>query len=80
MPDKKPKTAIVSSKEMGTRCWLPARFIQGVRCPRVMECNYPEKKKCAAVDAEIAYLHEARRKFESSTHAKISKLVADKTL
>jgi hypothetical protein len=75
-----PKIATVSSKELGSRCWSTARFIQGVRCPRVMDCDYPEKKKCVAVDAEIAYLHEERRKFEAGIHAKISKLVADKTM
>ncbi len=56
-------TAIVSSKELGTKCWLPNRFIQnGSRCDRVYLCNYPEKKTCQAVHAEIAYLeHEKNR-------------------
>lgn len=49
-------TAIVSSKELGTRCWLPKRFIKGERCDRVYLCNYPEKKTCQAVKAEIIYL------------------------
>lgn len=74
------KTAIVSSKELGTRCWSTARFIEGKRCDRVMQCNYPEKKACKAVDAELAYLHEEKRRLSANIHAKISKLIADKTL
>jgi len=75
---KNPKTAIVSSKELGTNCWLPRRFIEGTRCERVVECTYPEKKTCKAVDAEIAYLHQERREAEERFHAKISKLLAEK--
>lgn len=72
-------TAIVSSKELGTNCWLSARFIEGKRCCLVMRCTYPEKKTCKAVDAEIAYLREEMRKLKASTNDKISKLLADKT-
>lgn len=49
------KAAIVSSRELGTNCWLPARFLGG-RCARVMTCSYPEKAKCKAVETEIEYL------------------------
>lgn len=49
-------TAIISSKELGTNCWLPKRFIKGGRCDRVYLCNYPEKKNCQAVHSEIAYI------------------------
>lgn len=73
-----PKTAVVSSKELGTRCWLTARFIEGKRCTRVMGCQYPEKKTCKAVDAEIAYLHRHRREVIDRTHSKITKLIAGK--
>lgn len=48
-----PKAASVTIQEMGTNCWLPKRFIEGKRCCRVMECSYPEKNTCKAVDAEI---------------------------
>ena len=53
----------VTVKELGTNCWLAKRFCQnGSRCDRVYCCNYPEKKKCQAVHAEIAYLeHEKNR-------------------
>jgi len=47
---------IVSSKELGTNCWLPNRFIKGSRCAQVMSCTYPEKKSCCAVQAEVDYL------------------------
>ncbi len=72
------KTAIVSSKELGTNCWLAGRFIEGTRCERVMECTYPEKKTCKAVDAEIAYLRQQRREAEDRFHEKVSKLLAEK--
>ena len=48
--------ASVTVKELGTRCWLTKRFINGERCDRVYLCNYPEKKTCQAVKAEIIYL------------------------
>lgn len=43
----------VSSKELGTNCWLPKRFLKGSCCDRVWTCSYPEKKHCMAVQAEI---------------------------
>lgn len=49
-------TAIVNSKELGARCWLAARFCDGKRCHRVMDCDYPEKETCKAVQAEKEYL------------------------
>ena len=48
--------ASVTVKELGTRCWLTKRFIKVERCDRVYVCNYPEKKTCQAVKAEIIYL------------------------
>ena len=54
------KSAIVSSKELGTNCWSSYRFCYGMRCPRVMTCTYPEKKTCHAVEAEIAYIEQNR--------------------
>jgi hypothetical protein len=53
------KTGIVNSKELGN-CWLPARFL-GARCSRVMQCNYPEKRTCRAVDAEVVYLQAKKQ-------------------
>lgn len=53
-----PKTQIVSSKELGTTCWSACRFCGGTRCPRVMDCNYPERKSCKAVQTEIDYLNK----------------------
>lgn len=72
------KSAIVTSKELGFNCWLPKRFIEGSRCDRVMECTYPEKKACKAVDAEIAYIRQTGAEAEVRLHAKINKLLADK--
>jgi len=71
------KSAIVTLKEMGFNCWLPKRFIEGSRCDRVMECTYPEKKTCKAVNAEIAYIRQTRAEAEVRFHAKINKLLAD---
>lgn len=56
------KTAIVNSKELGTNCWLTARFLDGVRCQRVMECSYPEKKTCKAVETEIVARKESAQR------------------
>lgn len=51
--------AIVNFSELGTNCWHPCRFIRDDgRCDRVYTCNYPEKKKCQAVHAEIRRLKE----------------------
>lgn len=49
-------TAIVKASALGSNCWLPARFVDGARCPRVMQCTYPEKHHCKAVQAEVDYL------------------------
>lgn len=38
---------IVSSSELGSGCWNPARFNES-ECSRVETCKYPEKKKCKA--------------------------------
>ena len=73
-----PRAASVSIQELGTNCWLPGRFIEGKRCCRIMQCNYPEKKTCKAVDAEIARLHEERRAQEKLYHEKLSQLLAFK--
>ena len=54
--------AIVSSKELGTNCMLPKRFIPGERCNRLWLCNYPEKKTCQAVHAEIAHLNQEKKR------------------
>ena len=51
-------TAIVTLKELGTSCWQAKRFIKRERCYRVYQCNYPCKKTCRAVDAELEYLHQ----------------------
>ena len=52
-----PGTAIVNSKELGTNCWSPCRFIRDDgRCERVFTCSYPEKATCQAIDAEVCYL------------------------
>jgi len=51
-----PRTAVVSSKELGTNCWLPKRFILGERCDRIWTCSYPEKKTCQAIHTEISCL------------------------
>lgn len=59
MPDegsKGPKFAIVKTSQLGLNCWKPARLIEGVRCERVMECKYPEKATCKAVEAEMLFL------------------------
>jgi len=54
--------AIATVQELGTNCWLAKRFIKGSRCPRVFRCNYPCKKTCRAVDAELEYLHQEMQK------------------
>lgn len=54
--EAEPRFAIVKSSELGVSCWLPRRFIQGGRCERVHACNYPEKKRCKAVQAEVDFL------------------------
>lgn len=74
------KYAIVSSKELGTNCWLPQRFIEtSERCQRWDRCKYPEKARCKARQAEIAYhesmLKQAQAKAEQERQA-IAKLKA----
>ena len=69
------RTAIVSSKELGTNCWTARRFVKGgSRCDRVMRCNYPEKKTCEAVKVELAYLREHSKQLiaEIKQNAKLS--------
>ena len=70
-------TAIVSSKELGTRCWLAGRFIKGGRCYLVMQCNYPEKKTCQAVQAEIEYLLQERERQVRNIGAKLTQLIKE---
>jgi len=51
--------AVVTRQELGTNCWHPRRFVSGAsRCERLYVCNYPEKTKCQAIHAEIAYLRQ----------------------
>ena len=69
------KHAMVPFKELGTRCWLPARFLEGARCRRVMECNYPEKKTCKAVYTEIRALNAQLIDCQKRIGEKIAKLV-----
>lgn len=73
-----PKTAIVSSKELGTKCWSSFRFIQGLRCPRVMRCAYPEKKTCRAVETELKYLQEEKERQAEAIDAKIDQLLKER--
>jgi len=70
-----PRVAIVSSKELGTRCWLAARFIEGSRCDRVMACSYPEKKTCRAIAAEVTHLREEAANINASIQGKIARLI-----
>lgn len=69
------KTAIVSSKELGTNCWLPARFVEGARCMRLHTCKYPEKKGCKAVKTEIEHLEVARETMYQHTTRLIEALL-----
>ena len=78
--EREMKTAIVKAKDMGANCWSAARFVEGERCPRVMECKYPEKKTCKAVVIEIAYLQQERNKFLENLHGKMAQLVREKTV
>ena len=73
-----PKTAIVSSKELGTNCWSSFRFIRGLRCPRVMRCTYPEKKTCRAVEAELEYLQQEKERQVKSIDAKVGQLLKER--
>jgi len=49
-------STVIKSCELGVNCWSAHRFCGG-RCQRVMNCNYPEKATCKAVDSEISYLN-----------------------
>lgn len=59
------KIAIVSSKDLGTNCWLPKRFVgECHKCDRFVVCNYPEKKvslEAQAVIEEIKGLEKDAR-------------------
>lgn len=70
--------AVIKSSELGTRCWLNARIIEGVRCGGIMRCRYPEKKTCKAVDTEIAYQKERLRKIAEQVKAKVFQLERNK--
>lgn len=74
----KARTAIVSFKELGSNCWLPRRFIEGNRCPRMMRCRYPERKTCKAVDTEIRHLNQRLADTQKAIAVKIARLVAYK--
>jgi len=47
---------IIKLSELGSNCWLPARFCDGSRCDRINRCTYPEKVNCKAIDTEIVYI------------------------
>ncbi|KKL72331.1 hypothetical protein LCGC14_2086000 [marine sediment metagenome] len=56
-----PGTALVDSKEFGSNCWHPCRFIKDDgRCHRLYVCIYPERKNCQAVHAEITHLKKTQ--------------------
>lgn len=67
------KTAVVHSKDLGNKCWLPVRFCGG-RCDRVMACTYPEKCTCKAVDAEIEYLQSQEQALTENIDRKVDAL------
>jgi len=70
------KNAIVKVKDLGD-CWSPARFCES-RCARVLECHYPEKKTCKAVEAERKFIHqhyaERKAELEASLQSNLTKL------
>jgi len=72
-----PKTAVVSSKELGTNCWSSFRFIKSMRCPRVMRCTYPCKETCMAVKAELEYLQQEKERQVKSIDAKVDQLLKE---
>lgn len=65
-----PEFKSVKLSELGTNCWSARRFVKGGRCQWVMVCNYPEKKNCKAIDAEIEYL-EGQVSKEQERYSKI---------
>lgn len=67
---------IVKSSELGTNCWLPARFCDGVRCDRVYRCTYPEKSTCKAVDAELEYEQKHAAEVIAETAARTTAYIA----
>lgn len=67
------KSAVVSSKELGTNCWSPHRFCGG-RCSRVMTCNYPEKHTCEAVKDEISYLQNRQQELIAGFGVRLEQL------
>ncbi len=73
-----PQVAVVKAHELGLRCWLPQRFIEGTRCSRVLVCTYPEKKACKAVDAEIAYYQKRIQETTRELYGKIESLIAER--
>lgn len=75
MEGKTPKHAVVSSKELGAKCWDPARFVEGTRCRRVMSCTYPEKKTCKAVTAELIHLNSEVVECQKRAADKIAELI-----
>jgi hypothetical protein len=66
--------AVVSSKDLGTYCWLPRRFIKRTRCDRVLTCKYPEKKTCQAVLAEIDFLSEEISNVQERSKQKVQEI------
>jgi len=54
--DQGKNCGVVRFSELGTNCWDPKRFVQGGQCERVHACDYPEKAKCKAIQAEIDFL------------------------
>lgn len=61
------KSVIIKQSELGSNCWLPARFCGG-KCWMVLRCHYPEKGTCKAVDTEIEDLKKKRtEKLKRST-------------
>lgn len=59
-------TAVVTLKELGVNCSAPHRFILSGRCMSVFTCSYPEKRKCQAVQAEIAHLRDTQLRMARS--------------
>ena len=68
------KHKIVNIHELGTNCWVSARFVEGARCQRVFECLYPEKKTCKAVAAERAYIKQRWGEIQTKYQDQINKL------
>lgn len=69
------KYIVVEQSELGANCWLPARFIEGQRCPRVTGCRYPEKRDCKAVSAEVDYLTHKLVSLQEIITLKIADLI-----